>query len=296
MTTWRSPSALDELLARVRALIRRSGSEASDRRVRVADLLVDPAARRAWRGARELELTRTEFDLLAHPGAQRRSRLYPHRHLQLGVELRLRSRLEDPGGLRRLPAAEAGGGRRATADPHRSGRRLHAPGAMTLRVRLALALSLLTAIAVTAMALVGYRTHGHRLYQEIDRSLSSSSVRFADPDGRYAAQVCGRLGTNVPDDGRRRPDRRSARHRGPVPRPVGGAIRRVVRGTTAHRLERRAAGRSRGRVVAPHGGRRPDPDGRTVWRRRGPAEPASSTRCSTSWPTCGSASPSSVLR
>jgi two-component system sensor histidine kinase MprB len=72
---------------------------------------------------------------------------------------------------------------------------------MTLRVRLALALSLLTAIAVTAMALVGYRTTATRLYQEIDRSLSSSSVRFADPDGRYAAQVCGRLGTNVPDDG-----------------------------------------------------------------------------------------------
>lgn len=58
------PFCLDELLARVRALIRRSGSEASDRRVRVADLLVDPAARRAWRGARELKLTRTEFDLL----------------------------------------------------------------------------------------------------------------------------------------------------------------------------------------------------------------------------------------
>lgn len=72
---------------------------------------------------------------------------------------------------------------------------------MTLRVRLALALSLLTAIAVTAMALVGYRSTATRLYQEIDRSLSSSSVRFADPDGRYAAQVCGRLGTNVPDDG-----------------------------------------------------------------------------------------------
>ena len=72
---------------------------------------------------------------------------------------------------------------------------------MTLRVRLALALSLLTAVAVTAMALVGYRSTATRLYEEIDRSLSSSSVRFADPDGIYAAQVCGRLGTNVPDDG-----------------------------------------------------------------------------------------------
>ena len=70
---------------------------------------------------------------------------------------------------------------------------------MTLRVRLALALSLLTAIAVTAMALVGYRSTAIRLYQEIDRSLNSSSARFADD--RYASQVCGRLKANAPDDG-----------------------------------------------------------------------------------------------
>ena len=70
---------------------------------------------------------------------------------------------------------------------------------MTLRVRLALALSLLTAIAVTAMALVGYRSTATRLYQEIDRSLNSSSTRFVDD--RYASQVCGRLKANAPDDG-----------------------------------------------------------------------------------------------
>jgi two-component system response regulator MprA len=58
------PFALDELLARARALLRRSGSESADRRLRVADLLVDPAARRAWRGEREVLLTKTEFDLL----------------------------------------------------------------------------------------------------------------------------------------------------------------------------------------------------------------------------------------
>jgi len=72
---------------------------------------------------------------------------------------------------------------------------------MTLRVRLALALALLTAIAVTAMALVGYRSTATRLYQEIDHSLTSSGVRFADADGRYASQVCGRLQANAPDDG-----------------------------------------------------------------------------------------------
>jgi two-component system response regulator MprA len=61
------PFALDELLARLRALLRRAMPDdaAVERPVLgVADLRVDPAARRAWRGDRELELSKTEFDLL----------------------------------------------------------------------------------------------------------------------------------------------------------------------------------------------------------------------------------------
>ncbi len=58
----------EELLARVRALLRRARPEPdgeSDHAVlTVADLRLDPAARRAWRADRELELSRTEFDLL----------------------------------------------------------------------------------------------------------------------------------------------------------------------------------------------------------------------------------------
>jgi two-component system response regulator MprA len=59
------PFELDELLARLRALLRRT--QADDREsdvLSVGDLRVDPAARRAWRGTRELELSKTEFDLL----------------------------------------------------------------------------------------------------------------------------------------------------------------------------------------------------------------------------------------
>jgi two-component system response regulator MprA len=59
------PFAVDELLARLRALVRRSTFAVGDSRVvEVADLRIDEAARRAWRGDREMELTRTEFDLL----------------------------------------------------------------------------------------------------------------------------------------------------------------------------------------------------------------------------------------
>jgi two-component system, OmpR family, response regulator MprA len=58
------PFALDDLLARVRALLRRSSVTAGEVELQVADLRLDPAGRQAWRGERPLELTKTEFDLL----------------------------------------------------------------------------------------------------------------------------------------------------------------------------------------------------------------------------------------
>jgi two-component system, OmpR family, response regulator MprA len=58
------PFALDELLARMRALLRRTGVTGHPDVLRVSDLELDPAARRASRGGRPLELTKTEFDLL----------------------------------------------------------------------------------------------------------------------------------------------------------------------------------------------------------------------------------------
>ena len=57
------PFALQELLARVRALARRRPALAP-RTVRVADLEIDLAARRAQRGGRIIELTAKEFALL----------------------------------------------------------------------------------------------------------------------------------------------------------------------------------------------------------------------------------------
>ena len=55
------PFAYEELLARVRALLRRT---APHEHLRFADLRLDPAMREAWRGDRGVKLTATEFDLL----------------------------------------------------------------------------------------------------------------------------------------------------------------------------------------------------------------------------------------
>jgi two-component system, OmpR family, response regulator MprA len=76
------PFDVEEVFARLRALLRRTtpvttgggsggpapepGREAliSDRQIEAAGLRMDLQARRVWRGRRELELTRTEFELL----------------------------------------------------------------------------------------------------------------------------------------------------------------------------------------------------------------------------------------
>ena len=66
------PFALEELVARLGALLRRVGdTRAGDGVLVVGDLEVDPARRLVRRAGREVELTRREFDLLevlaAHP-------------------------------------------------------------------------------------------------------------------------------------------------------------------------------------------------------------------------------------
>jgi len=58
------PFELPELVARVRAALRRSGGEPAEERLRFADLEIEPAGFRATKAGRELELTATEFRLL----------------------------------------------------------------------------------------------------------------------------------------------------------------------------------------------------------------------------------------
>jgi len=59
------PFALPELLARIRALLRR-GRPSDLLRLKAADLEVDLVARRVMRGERPIELTTREFDLLEY--------------------------------------------------------------------------------------------------------------------------------------------------------------------------------------------------------------------------------------
>jgi two-component system response regulator MtrA len=73
----RKPFEMPELVARVRAALRRrdtdiDASAGVERSVRLGSLVIDPAGRTVTRDGSEIALTRTEFDLLAtlarHPG------------------------------------------------------------------------------------------------------------------------------------------------------------------------------------------------------------------------------------
>ena len=57
------PFAYEELLARVRALLRRA---APADHLRFGDVRLEPASREAWRADQALDLTATEFELLEH--------------------------------------------------------------------------------------------------------------------------------------------------------------------------------------------------------------------------------------
>jgi two-component system response regulator MprA len=60
------PFSYDELLARVRALLRRSAMRADQAMVKVGNLTIEPFSRDVRRGAREISLTQKEYALLEY--------------------------------------------------------------------------------------------------------------------------------------------------------------------------------------------------------------------------------------
>lgn len=59
------PFAFEELLARIRVMLRKKAGNASNE-YRLADLVVDTATRRVWRGGREISLSAKEFSVLEY--------------------------------------------------------------------------------------------------------------------------------------------------------------------------------------------------------------------------------------
>jgi two-component system KDP operon response regulator KdpE len=74
------PFGTEELLARLRAVMRRSASDGVSPRVEIGELVIDLGDRRVTRGGREIHLTPIEFDLI-RVLARHHGRLVTHRRL-----------------------------------------------------------------------------------------------------------------------------------------------------------------------------------------------------------------------
>ena len=114
------PFALDELLARLRALVRRAGtvadsSDPSAHNLLFGDLALNTQTREVLRGPRSINLTRTEFALLEafmrSPASRARAQLAAQR----GLGLRLPDHGQLPRGLHRLPPPQDRGRAASTA-------------------------------------------------------------------------------------------------------------------------------------------------------------------------------------
>jgi two-component system OmpR family response regulator len=116
------PFSFAELLARLRALARRSQAERPTM-IEIGDLRLDPASRQAWRGEAEIELSAKEFTLLEvfmrNPShVLTRARLleqawaydYEHRSNVVEVYVRyLRRKIDEPFGVKSLETVRGAG-------------------------------------------------------------------------------------------------------------------------------------------------------------------------------------------
>ena len=271
------PFELDELLARLRALLRRTQPDVADGAeiVQLADLRLDPAARRAWRGARELDLSKTEFDLLEllvrNQGVVLdHSTIYDRIwHYDFGPDSKnlavyigyLRRKTEAEGEDRLIQTVRGVGYSAARgAGRARSGDGRHEPA---LAHRLALAA--IAAGTTISVGVASYRATSTRLLEEVDSSLyqawakiedsprsalrdpgllSAYTVQAVEPDGDV---LVNRGGDPIPTGpGVERGARRGANWWSYDTVDVDGADFRIVSGRLAVRLG--AAGRP---VAAP---------------------------------------------
>ena len=141
------PFALDELLARLRALLRRTSAlGTTTRSCASATSCSTPSRGAPAQRPRSMVLTKTEFDLLELLMLNAGIVLVARHDLRAHLGLRLRDELALARRLRRLPPPQDRSRRRAAPHPHRARRRLRAADAMSLRWRIAVGLAVIAAL------------------------------------------------------------------------------------------------------------------------------------------------------
>ena len=174
------PFALEELLARLRALLRRARDGEEGGRAAASPTSCSIAsATPSHRGGRPIELTRTEFSLLElflrHPRQVLTRSVIFDRVWGYDFGPASNSLEVYVGYLRRK--TEAGG--RAAAAAHGPRRGLRAAGAMSFRRRLLLACAAAVAGAVALAAVLAYALVRDTLREQIDQSLQAATQSFS---------------------------------------------------------------------------------------------------------------------
>ena len=187
------PFALAELLARLRALLRRR-FEGEGGLLRFGDLTLDLSTREAHRGERAFTLTRIEFDLLEmflrHPRQVLTREVLLNRVWGFDFDSGTNSLAVYVGYLRR----KTRGGRRAPLHPDRARRGLRAAGHVTFRTRLVLATTVAVVVAVLVAShrlLPGRPQHAARGGRQLAHRGGQEDRRRASRSGHHghAGQV-----------------------------------------------------------------------------------------------------------
>ena len=188
------PFSLEELVARIRSILRRSGlAEPESSRLVFEDLELDEDAHEVSRAGEPVDLTATEYRLLRYFMLNPRRVLTRPAAARARLGLRLRRRRARARDLRELPAQEARR-QRPAADPHGARRRLRAaPPAhvmASLRARLLAGVLALTAAALLLLGGITYAEQRSFLYERVDaqarQALFAVARELADQNGNSA--------------------------------------------------------------------------------------------------------------
>ena len=116
------PFGIEQVAARIRAVLRRSATGPRGDPIEIGELMIDPRARRASLAGSELELARREFDLLLALAERVGRGRHQARAARRGVAAAVRRRRPDPRRPLVVAAAQAGrDGRRPALPAHRAG-------------------------------------------------------------------------------------------------------------------------------------------------------------------------------
>ena len=290
------PFSLEELVARIRVILRRTGAASpSSSRLTFEDLELDEDTREVTRAGAADRADRHRVPPAALPAAQPAPRAHARAAARPRLGVRLRRRLADPRDVRQLPAQEARPAR-PVAHPDRARRRLRAAPAaeaeraMSLRARLVIGLVTLAAVGLLVLGAVTYGALSSFEVNRVDDQASaaigpavqalerraSSRARTPTAVRELPGDVPGSPAPARPGD-RRAAAAAPAAPAGPEGRPGGDRPDPPPSGTYAE--QRDAAGRGgRGHVPRPDarrdGARRADPaDGHPA--RRAPRRSSS---------------------